>query len=112
MNFTLIYNIYIIYKLLKIIKLNQIKAARAPMAAVIPPPTVVVISVPVIPREVSVENKEPAATFPIVAWAAAARLPAATPAVPKPNKVAPSPPAAANEPPIIKIEAIINFNMN
>ena len=77
-----------------------------PMAAVIPPPVAVVVRAPVIPQEVNVEKRDPAATFPIVACVAAARLPAATPAAPNPNNVAPNPPAAANEPPIIKRDAI------
>ena len=59
----------------------------APIAAVIPPPTVVAVSAPVIPQEVKVAKTEPAATFPMAAWVAAARLPAATPAVPKPNNL-------------------------
>ena len=73
----------------------------APIVAVIPPPVAVAVNAPVIPQEVKVAKIEPAATFPMAAWVAAARLPAAIPAVPKPNNVAPKPPAAAKPPPII-----------
>lgn len=82
------------------------KAATAPIAAVTPPPAAVAVSTPVIPQEVNVENIEPAATFPMAACVAAAKLPAATPAVPKPNNVAPRPPAATKLPPIINMLAI------
>ena len=66
----------------------------------IPPPMAVPARAPVIPKEVKVANTEPAATFPIAAWVAAAAVPATTPAVPNPKRVVPSPKAVANPPTI------------
>ena len=54
-----------------------------------------------------VAKRDPAATLPIAAWAAAAALPATTPAVPKPSKVPPKPTALANPPPISNKLAIL-----
>ena len=74
------------------------RAANAPNAVVIPPPIAVPASIPCILRDVIVANMEPAATFPIAAWVAAAAVPATTPAVPKPNRVEPNPNVVASPP--------------
>jgi hypothetical protein len=77
-----------------------------------PPPTpkptnpsgAIVTKTPVAPKDVKVAKSDPAATFPIAAWVAAAADPAAIPEVENPASVAATPVAVVT-PPTVVVEA-------
>ena len=66
----------------------------APIPVILLLTVAIVVKVPVIPKEVIVAKVLPAVTAPIELCIAAAALPAAIPAVPKPNTIGINPPDA------------------
>ena len=80
----------------------------APAAKANPPVAPTKPISPVAPADCSIANKEPAATFPIVAWAAAAADPAAIPEVVNPPIVNAADPATVVAPETVAtVEAVL-----